>query len=269
MKMEKLIEVKDLSVKYSSKTTVLGKKQKHLTAVENVSFEFFEGEVLGIVGESGSGKSTAARCLLNIIKDVDRQAQVTGNILYKGKELTGKKHKDLKPIRKKIQGIFQDPDSSLNGIYTAGEIIEEPLKYLTGFTKTERDTLVRDVMIKCGLSDSDASKYPSEFSAGQKQRICIARALVTKPEILIADEPLSSLDISIQGQIINLLMDLKEEYGLSIIFITHDLNIVKVFCDRVIVMKDGRIVEEGKTDEVAANPKEEYTKMLFEANISI
>lgn len=267
--MEKLIEVKNLTVKYSSKTRILGKKEVHLTAVEDVSFEFYKGEVLGIVGESGSGKSTVARCLLNIIKDVDTGARLEGSIKYNGKELTGLKHKDLKPIRKKIQGIFQDPDSSLNEIYTAGEIIEEPLKYLTEFTKAERDTLVRDVMIKCGLSESEAIKYPSEFSAGQKQRICIARALVTKPEILIADEPLSSLDISIQGQIINLLMDLKEEYGLSIIFITHDLNIVKVFFDRVIVMKDGKIVEEGNTTDVISKPKNEYTRSLFLSNISV
>lgn len=267
--MEKLIEVKNLSVKYSSKTRILGKKEVHLTAVEDVSFEFYKGEVLGIVGESGSGKSTAARCLLNIIKDVDRQAQVMGSIIYKGKELTGIKHKDLKPIRKKIQGIFQDPDSSLNDIYTAGVIIDEPLRYLTNFNKSEREIIIKDVMAKCGLSKDDAVKYPSEFSAGQKQRICIARALVTEPEILIADEPLSSLDISIQGQILNLLMDLREKYGLSIIFITHDLNIVKVFCDRVIVMRNGKIVEQGKTEDIASTPKEEYTRMLFEANIDV
>lgn len=267
--MEKMIEVKDLSVRYSSKTRILGKKEARMTAVENVRFDFYKGEVLGIVGESGSGKSTVARCLLNIIMDVDKGAHTEGSIKYNGKELTGIKHKDLKPIRKKIQGIFQDPDSSLNQIYTAGEIIGEPLKYLTDFNKTEREAITKDVMVKCGLSNDDAEKYPSEFSAGQKQRICIARALVTKPEILIADEPLSSLDISIQAQIINLLMDLKEEYGLSIIFITHDLNIVKVLCDRVIVMKDGKIVEQGDTKEVVSCPKNDYTRMLFEANIGI
>ncbi len=267
--MKKLIEVKNLSVKYSSKKTVFGKMQKHFTAVENVSFTLFEGEVLGIVGESGSGKSTVARCLLNIIKNVDSSSIVNGSITYKDKELLGLKDKELKEIRKKIQGVFQDPDSSLNDVYTAGEIVEEPLKYLTGFSKTERGILVKKVFVNCGLNEKDTDKYPNEFSAGQKQRVCVARALVTEPEILIADEPLSSLDISIQAQIINLFLDLKEKYNLSIIFITHDLNIVKVFCDRVIVMKDGKIVEQGSTADVISNPENEYTRSLFQSNISV
>jgi ABC-type oligopeptide transport system ATPase subunit len=129
--------------------------------------------------------------------------------------------------------------------------------------------LIKDVFVKCGLNENDANKYPNEFSAGQKQRICAARALVTEPEILIADEPLSSLDISIQAQIINLFLDLKDKYNLSIIFITHDLNIVKVFCDRVIVMKDGNVVEQGSTEDVISNPKSEYTRSLFLSNISV
>lgn len=267
--MKKLIEVKDLSVKYSSKKTVFGKMQNHISAVENVSFTFFEGEVLGIVGESGSGKSTVARCLLNIIKNVDSTSIVNGSISYKDKELLGLKDKELKEIRKIIQGIFQDPDSSLNEIYTAGEIVEEPLKYLTNYSKPERGKLAKEMFVKCGLNENDTSKYPNEFSAGQKQRICAARALVTKPEILIADEPLSSLDISIQAQILNLLLDLKEQYNLSIIFITHDLNIVKAFCDRVIIMKEGKIVEQGKTADVISNPKSEYTRTLFMSNITL
>lgn len=267
--MKKLIEVKDLSVKYSSKNTVFGKMNKHFTAVENVSLNLFEGEVLGIVGESGSGKSTVARCLLNIINSVDTSSIVKGSISYNGKEILGLKGKDLKEIRKKIQGVFQDPDSSLNDFYTAGEIAEEPLKYLTSFSKTERLKIVKEVFAKCGLNESDINKYPNEFSAGQKQRICTARALVVKPEILVADEPLSSLDISIQAQLLNLFLDLKEEYNLSIIFITHDLNIVKFFCDRVIVMKDGIIVEQGSAKDVLSNPQNDYTRNLLEANISL
>lgn len=267
--MKKLIEVKDLSVKYSSRKKFFGRIQNHNTAVENINFTFFEGELLGIVGESGSGKSTVARCLLNIIKNVDSSSVINGSISYKGKEFLGLKGKDLKEIRKKIQGIFQDPDSSLNDVYTAGEIVEEPLKHLTDFPKTVRLKMVKDIFDKCGLNVNDINKYPNEFSAGQKQRICVARALVTEPEILIADEPLSSLDISIQAQILNLFLDLKEQYSLSIIYITHDLNIVKAFCDRVIIMKDGRIVEQGTMTDVMLNPKSDYTQTLFMANIKL
>ena len=234
--MKKLIEVKDLTVKYSSKQKIFSRKKLHITAVDNISFDLLKGEVLGIVGESGCGKSTVARCLLNIIKSVDGDSYVSGSIIYEEKDLLKASRSEEKEIRKKIQGVFQDPDSALNGVYTAGEIVEEPLKYLTGFQKEERERRAREIMLKCGLNEGDFDKYPAEFSAGQKQRICIARALVTEPEILIADEPLSSLDISIQGQIINLLIDLKEKYNLSIVFITHDLNVVKVFCDRVIEM---------------------------------
>lgn len=235
--MNKLIEVKDLTVRYSSKQKIFGRKKIHITAAANISFDLYKGEVLGIVGESGSGKSTVARCLLNIIKSVDRDSHVSGSIIYEGRDLLKANRGEGKEIRKKIQGVFQDPDSSLNGVYTAGEIVEEPLKYLTGLKKQEREKRAREMMTKCGFNESDYDKYPAEFSAGQKQRICIARALVTEPEVLIADEPLSSLDISIQGQIINLLLDLKEKYNLSIVFITHDLNVVRVFCNRVIEME--------------------------------
>ena len=156
----------------------------------------------------------------------------------------------------------------MNQRLTAGKIVEEPLLNLTDFSKEVREEKIKEVLKKCGLSEEDINKYPGEFSAGQKQRICIARALVTEPEILIADEPLSSLDISIQAQILNLLVDLKEKYNLSIIFITHDLNIVKVFCDRLIVMKEGKIVEQGITSDVLSNPKNEYTRTLLLSNIS-
>lgn len=270
--MNKLIEIKELSVKYSSKKKVFGYKEKYINAVEGISFDFMKGEVLGIVGESGSGKSTVSRCLLSIIKNIDKSSVVNGNIIFndgnKSVDLLKAKGKELIEIRKKNQGIFQDPDSSMNQRLTAGKIIEEPLLNLTDFSKSVREQKIKDVLQKCGLSEDDINKYPNEFSAGQKQRICIARALVIEPEILIADEPLSSLDISIQAQIINLLIDLKEKYNLSIIFITHDLNIVKVFCDRLIVMKEGRIVEQGTTEEVVSNPNDEYTRSLFSANLS-
>jgi len=266
--MNKLIEIKELSVKYSSKKKVFGYKEKYINAVEGISFDFMKGEVLGVVGESGSGKSTVSRCLLSIIKNIDKSSVVDGSIIYNDSvDLLKAKGKELKSVRKNIQGVFQDPDSSMNQRLTAGKIIEEPLLNLTDFSKSVREEKIKDVLQKCGLSEEDINKYPNEFSAGQKQRICIARAIVIEPEILIADEPLSSLDISIQAQIINLLIDLKEKYNLSIIFITHDLNVVKVFCDRLIVMKDGKIVEQGKTEEVVSNPKEEYTRSLFSSNI--
>jgi ABC-type oligopeptide transport system ATPase subunit len=270
--MNKLFEIKDLSVKYSSKKKVFSNNENYVNAVESVSFDFIKGEVLGIVGESGSGKSTVSRCLLSIIKHIDKSSLVSGNVVYnegtKSIDLLKTKGKELKQVRKKIQGVFQDPDSSMNQRLTAGKIIEEPLLNLTDLTKQEREAKIKDVLQKCGLSEEDINKYPNEFSAGQKQRICIARALVVEPEILIADEPLSSLDISIQAQILNLFADLKEKYNLSIVFITHDLNIVKVFCDRLIVMKDGKIVEQGNTENVLSNPKNDYTRTLLLSNIS-
>lgn len=271
--MNKLFEIKDLSVKYSSKKKVFSNNEKYVNAVEGVSFDFLKGEVLGIVGESGSGKSTVSRCLLSLIKHIDKSSLVSGSVVYNGGgksiDLLKAKGNELKQIRKKIQGVFQDPDSSMNQRLTAGKIIEEPLLNLADLNKQQREEKIKKVLQKCGLSEDDINKYPNEFSAGQKQRICIARAIVVEPEILIADEPLSSLDISIQAQILNLFAELKEKYNLSIIFITHDLNIVKVFCDRIIVMQNGKIVEQGITSEVLADPKEEYTKTLFMSNITL
>jgi len=271
--MNKLFDIKDLYVKYSSKKKVFGSRGNFINAVDGVSFDFIKGEVLGIVGESGSGKSTVSRCLLSIIKHIDKSSVVSGNIVYnddgKSIDLLKTKRKELIHVRKKIQAVFQDPDSSMNQRLTAGKIIEEPLLNLTDFSKEVREEKIKDVLHKCGLSEEDINKYPNEFSAGQKQRVCIARALVTEPDILIADEPLSSLDLSIQGQILNLFVDLKEKYNLSIIFITHDLNIVKVFCERMIVMKDGKIVERGITSEVISEPKNEYTRTLFSSNIYV
>lgn len=271
--MNKLFEIKDLSVKYSSKKKVFGINEKYVSAVEGVSFDFLKGEVLGIVGESGSGKSTVSRCLLSIIKHIDKSSIVSGSVNFndgsKPIDLLNTKGKELKNVRRKIQGVFQDPDSSMNQRFTAGKIIEEPLLNLTDLNKQEREKKIKAVLQKCGLSENDINKYPNEFSAGQKQRICIARAIVVEPEILIADEPLSSLDISIQAQILNLFAELKKRYNLSIIFITHDLNIVKVFCNRLIVMQNGKIVEQGITSEVLANPKDEYTKTLFTSNITL
>jgi len=271
--MKKLFEIKDLTVKYSSTKKVFGNNDKYVSAVKNVSFDFFKGEILGIVGESGSGKSTVSRCLLSLIKDIDKSSVVNGNVIYfddkKPVDLLKTKGKELKHIRKKIQGVFQDPDSSMNQRLTAGKIVEEPLLNLTVLTKYEREEKIKDVLQKCGINKEDINKYSNEFSAGQKQRICIARALVVEPEILIADEPLSSLDISIQAQILNLFADLKEKYNLSILFITHDLNIVEAFCDRMIVMQDGKIVEQGITSEVLANPKNEYTKTLLDSNVTL
>lgn len=271
--MNKVFEIQELSVKYSNTKKVFGSRQKYTDAVKGVCFDLIKGEVLGIVGESGSGKSTVSRCLLSIIKHIDKSSIVSGSVVYndesKSIDLLKTKGKDLKQIRKKIQGVFQDPDSSMNQRMTAGKIIEEPLLNLTDLNKQEREEKIKNVLQKCGLSEDDINKYPNEFSAGQKQRICIARAIVVEPEILIADEPLSSLDISIQAQILNLFVDLKEKYNLSIVFITHDLNIVKVFCDRLIVMQNGKIVEQGITSEVLANPKDEYTKTLFTSNVTI
>ncbi len=271
--MNKLLEIKDLTVKYSSGKKVFSNRIKHISGAEDISFDLIKGEVLGIVGESGSGKTTVSRCLLGLIKHIDKSSIVSGSVIYNDEgspvDLLKSKGKVLRKVRKKIQGVFQDPDSSMNQRLTAGKIIEEPLLNLTNFSKAERDEKVKSILKKCGLNEDDINKYPAEFSAGQKQRICIARAVVVEPEILIADEPLSSLDISIQAQILNLFSELKEKYNLSMVFITHDLNIVRIFCDRIIVMQNGKIVEQGITSEVISNPKHLYTKTLLQSNISL
>lgn len=254
---ETILEVKNLKKYYSYKSGLF-KKREIKKAVDDISFELHRGETLALVGESGCGKTTAMKSLLRIIEPT------SGEILLKGKNFTNLNKRDLKKERRNIKIIFQDPYSSLNPRMTVEEIIAEPLDISKSYkNKKERNKIVKEVMELVNLDLSFASRYPHEFSGGQRQRIGIARAVVLRPEIIICDEPVSALDVSVQAKIINLLKDLQKKLNISYIFISHDLGVVKYMADRILVMKNGKIIEQGSRDEVFNNPKEEYTRMLL------
>lgn len=254
---ETILEVKNLKKYYSYKSGLF-KKREIKKAVDDISFELHRGETLALVGESGCGKTTAMKSLLRIIEPT------SGEILLNGKNFTNLNKRDLKKERRNIKIIFQDPYSSLNPRMTVEEIIAEPLDISKSYkNKKERNKIVKEVMELVNLDLSFASRYPHEFSGGQRQRIGIARAVVLRPEIIICDEPVSALDVSVQAKIINLLKDLQKKLNISYIFISHDLGVVKYMADRILVMKNGKIIEQGNRDEVFNNPKEEYTRMLL------
>jgi peptide/nickel transport system ATP-binding protein len=229
-------------------------------AVDTASFLVYPGETLGIVGESGSGKTTLARVVLELIP------ASSGQITYRGTDITRLTRSGLKELRKDLQIIFQDPYSSLNPRLAIGPAILEPMKVhrLHG-TDAERKQKAMELLQKVGLKSDHYHRYPHEFSGGQRQRICIARALAVEPRLVICDESVSALDVSVQAQVLNLLNDLKKDFGLTYIFISHDLAVVKYMSDRLIVMKNGKIAEMGEADEIYANPKSDYTKMLLAA----
>ncbi|UEA16204.1 murein tripeptide/oligopeptide ABC transporter ATP binding protein OppF [Pasteurella canis] len=257
-----ILEVKDLSVHFKIKDTksLIFTKHQTLKAVNNVSFHLYEGETLGVVGESGCGKSTLARAITGLVESSG------GNILWLGKDLTQQNAKEWKAVRSDIQMIFQDPLASLNPRMTIGSIIAEPLKiYQPHLTKEEVKEKVRAMMMKVGLLPNLINRYPHEFSGGQCQRIGIARALIVEPKLIICDEPVSALDVSIQAQVVNLLKSLQREMGLSLIFIAHDLAVVKHISDRVLVMYLGNAVELGDYEQVYHDTKHPYTKALMSA----
>lgn len=257
-----ILEVKDLSVHFNIKDTksLFFAKHQTLKAVNHVSFQLYEGETLGVVGESGCGKSTLARAIIGLVESSG------GNILWLGKELTQQSAKEWKTIRSDIQMIFQDPLASLNPRMTIGSIIAEPLKiYQPHLTAEEVKEKVRAMMMKVGLLPNLINRYPHEFSGGQCQRIGIARALIVEPKLIICDEPVSALDVSIQAQVVNLLKSLQREMGLSLIFIAHDLAVVKHISDRVLVMYLGNAVELGDYEQVYHDTKHPYTKALMSA----
>lgn len=229
-----------------------------LKAVDDVSFQLKSGETLGIVGESGSGKSTLAK-MLTRLTDIS-----SGTLRVEEKDITSWKQRELKEIYGKIQMVFQDPVSSFDPRKTLGYGIGESLRN-RGMNKTEVDESVKRVLEQCGLSSEFADRYPHEVSGGQCQRAAIARALIVEPKIVICDEATSALDVTIQKQIMELLQELKEKRGLSFIFICHNLALVQEFCDRVLVLYEGKTVEEGTTDEVIFHPRNEYTKKLIES----
>ena len=251
----KLLEIKDLKVYFPIKDKLFGKPEKFIKAVDGVSFYVERGETFGIVGESGSGKSTIAMTILGVHRKTD------GEILFKGRVIESKE--DFKFVRKKVQIVFQDPEASLDPRKKIKHIVREGLDIYRIGSKDERNEKVKEVISKVGLTEEALDKYPHELSGGQKQRVGIARALVLEPELLILDEPTSSLDVSVQAQILNLLMDLQERLSLTYIFISHDLKVVEHIADRVMIMYLGKIMEMGSAQDILLKPLHPYTKALL------
>lgn len=251
---KKLVEVKNVSLTFNT-----GKKNE-VKAIDNVSFDIYEGEVFGLVGESGSGKTTMGRTILKLYDFND------GDITFDGESITHLSGKDLKEFRKNAQMIFQDPQASLNGRMKIRDIVAEGLDihHLTS-SKEERDERVQYLLDLVGLNKDHLTRYPHEFSGGQRQRIGIARALAVKPKFIIADEPISALDVSIQAQVVNLMQKLQHERGLTYLFIAHDLSMVKYISDRIGVMHWGKMLEIGTSDDVYHDPIHPYTKSLLSA----
>ena len=250
--MEPLLEVKNLT------RTFRGREKKEFAAVDHVSFCLYPGETLGTAGESGSGNSTVAR-LITGLTDVTE-----GEIYLKGKKITGRKGRAFREVCRQCQMVFQSPAGSFDPRRTLGDGIGESLEN-SGMKKAERQRRVAELLRRCGLPEEYAARYPHEVSGGECQRAAIARALAIEPELLICDEATSSLDVTVQKQVMELLAGLREENGVAYVFICHDLALVQQFCSRVLVMQDGRIVEEGTPDEVILRPREDYTRRLVEA----
>ena len=257
--MEKLLEIKNLYKKFPKGKDFLGKPKGFVYALNGVSLDIYEGETLGIVGESGCGKSTFGRCILRLIEPD------CGEVLFNGKNLISLSSKELKATRKNMQIIFQNPYSSLNPRMKIKNILAEPLKLNTALSKEEINKKIDEALEGVGLPLSAKENLPHEFSGGQRQRIVIARALILNPKFVVADEPISALDISIQAQILELLSDMKKRYNLTYAFISHDLRTVKNFCDRVAVMYLGEIVEIAPTKELFKNPMHPYTQALLKS----
>ncbi|MCL2592894.1 MAG: dipeptide/oligopeptide/nickel ABC transporter ATP-binding protein [Defluviitaleaceae bacterium] len=249
--MTNILEVKNIYKSFS-------RNRKKFYAVEDVSLALKKGEVLGIVGESGCGKSTLASIIVRLLKEE------SGNIYFNGNDITNLKQKDLREIRKNIQVVFQDTYGSLNPSKRVGFILKETLDINTNLSPQEKEKEINEMLDLVGLGEGFKNRYPHELSGGERQRINIAAALILKPTVVIADEATSALDVGVQSQILNLMSELKKKLNLSYIFISHDLNVVYYMCDRIAVMKDGKVVEENISSEIFYNPKHNYTKKLFD-----
>lgn len=255
-----ILEVNNLSKYFPIKGGLFGRVVNQFKAVDDVSFKLQKGKILGLVGESGCGKTTLGRTILKLTDATE------GSVSYKGTDITQMSQKEFRSFRKKMQIIFQDPYSSLNPRMTIGDIVTEPMDiHGVGANKKERYQMASELLERVGLAGNHLNRYPHEFSGGQRQRICIARALSLKPEFIICDESVSALDVSVQAQVLNLLLDLKEEFDLSYIFISHDLSVIKFISDEIGVMNKGRIVEFANSEEIYANPKDPYTRKLLDA----
>lgn len=254
------IKVENLVVHFPGKMNWLGKPKNYFTAVDDVSFEIFKGETLGLVGESGCGKTTLGRTILRLVEPT------SGKITYKNSDITQLSKEQLRDLRKDVQLIFQDPYSSLNPRLTIGDAIAEPMK-ISGIQKrnVERKNKVAELLEQVSLSPNMMNRYPHEFSGGQRQRIVIARALSLHPGFIVCDESVSALDVSVQAQVLNLLNELKKELELTMLFISHDLSVVRYMCDRIMVMNKGKIIESGPAEEVYYHPQNQYTKQLIDA----
>ncbi len=256
----KLLQVEGLEKHFPVRSGILFERTvDHVKAVDHVSFDIAEGETLGLVGESGSGKSTTGYCILQLLKPT------AGSIRFDGKELTELGREELRQMRREMQIVFQDPYASLDPRMTVGDIVAEPLVVHSIGTKKDRRSRVRELLDVVGFDPGFTNRYPHEFSGGQRQRIGIARALALSPKLIVCDEPVSALDVSIQAQILNLLKDLQSDFGLTYLFIAHDLAVVRSMSDRIAVMNLGKLVEIGPAEEVYTNPKHEYTQALLSA----
>ncbi len=259
-KREILVEVKDLKKHFPIKSGVLVQREvAAVKAVDGVSFHIFRGETLGLVGESGCGKSTTGRTILQLYRPT------SGSVKFEGQEISELKGESLRKLRRQMQMVFQDPYASLNPRMSVGRIVSEPLIVHNIGTKRERDDRVAELLELVGLNPYFVNRYPHEFSGGQRQRIGLARALALNPSFIVADEPISALDVSIQAQVVNLLQKLQEDLGLTYLFIAHDLSMVRHLCDRVAVMYLGKVVEVAESEELYTNPLHPYTQALLSA----
>ncbi len=256
---EPLLSVRGLAMHFPVREGLLLRAARFNRAVDGVSFDIHPGETLGLVGESGCGKSTLGRCIARLYEPT------AGTVTFAGADITHLRGKALNPFRRHIQMMFQDPMESLNSRHTIGDILEEPLIVQRVGNAVERAARVRELLQIVGLPARSVTRYPFEFSGGQRQRIGIARSIALNPQLIICDEPVSALDVSIQSQILNLLVDLQQEFGLSYLFIAHDLAVVKHISDRIAIMYLGRVVESGDSEQVYANPRHPYTRSLISA----
>ncbi|MFJ1540133.1 ATP-binding cassette domain-containing protein [Micromonospora chalcea] len=254
-----LLEVENLTKSFSAGRDWLGRRTKWLDAVKGVSFTLERGECLAVVGESGAGKSTVGRMVLRLIEPD------SGSVTFDGIDVLATKPKQLRALRQRMQMIFQDPYSSLDPRMTIRDAVAEPLLVHTGKDRVTREKEAVELLDKVGIGSRYLERYPAELSGGQLQRVAIARALTMKPSLIVCDEPVAALDVSVRAQVLNLLRDLQEELGLAYLFVCHDLALVEVIADRVMVMASGEVVETDTTDQIFANPRQEYTKKLLAA----